>query len=887
MSKLPTGTVTFLFTDIEGSTRLLQELGAGYAEALGDHRRALRAAFTRRGGVEVDTQGDAFFVAFERGSDALAAADEARRALAGGPIRVRIGLHTGEAVVGEEGYVGLDVHRAARICAAAHGGQIVLSAAVRDALGEDAAVRDLGLHRLKDLLEPERLYQAGDEAFPPLRSLNATNLPMQSTPLVDREREVAEVVALLRGGARLVTLTGAGGSGKTRLALQAAAELVDYFVDGVFWVALAPLAAPALVQPAIAAILGVRESGGPIGPTLAEHLRGKRLLLLLDNAEHLVAAAPELALLLAGCPYLRLLVTSRSPLRLSGEYEYAVPPLPEDPAVELFRQRAGAVGRTVDGAPAIAEICRRLDGLPLAIELAAAWTRILSPEGLLERLDPSLPLLAGGPRDVPARQRTLRATIDWSYELLEAEERKAFARLGVFAGGWALEAAEQVCGTTLETLSGLVEKSLVRAESDGRFVMLETIREYALERLVESGEEAELRDQHAGFFLRVAEEAGPELSGPEQSRWLGLLEAEHPNLRAAADRFGEIGAVDDELRLVSLLWRFWRVRGHLGEGRARLERAIGRGASARADLRAEALYAAGCLADAQGDHDGAASLTDRSLALARELGETRLVAASLNVLGSLAVDEGRHADAFAQLQESADLFRELEDARSVAVALQSLGRAAVGAGDYSRAAEHYEESAARFHEVGDVRGTAVALLNAGDLALNQGEYDVVEARCEQSRALFHDLGDTWGEAISLVNLGFARLRRGSVDHARSTLDESLRLAHELGAEQLIALGLEGLAAIACTAGEAELAARLLGAAEAQLETTEGAQPFEHALHEETLAAARAALGDGQLASALAAGRELGLAQSAVEALASAQAPHTSSATSTIRRSLAH
>jgi predicted ATPase/class 3 adenylate cyclase len=577
---LPGGTVTLLFTDIEGSTRLLQRLGERYAGVLAEHQRLLRAAFAAHGGREVDTQGDAFFVAFPRAIDAVRAAVAAQRALAAHPwpegaaVRVRMGLHTGEPTPTGGRYVGLDVHRAARVGAAAHGGQVLLTqtteALVAHELPDAVRLRALGPQRLKDLQHPEPLYQlvvAGLPAdFPPLQTLDrhAHNLPVQPTPLLGREREVGMARALLaRPGARLVTLTGPGGVGKTRLGLQVAAEVADRFPDGVWLVPLAPLGDPALVGPTVARTLGLGEAAGqPLRDTLAAYLRDKRLLLLLDNVEHLLDAAPLLADLLAASPALAVLATSRAPLRLAGEREVAVPPLPlpaagrppareelgECAAVRLFVDRAQAVRAdfrlTDENAAAVAEICRRLDGLPLALALAAARARLFAPPALLARLARPLALLTGGARDLPARQQTLRATIDWSYGLLGAGEQRLFARLAVFAGGCTLEAAEAVCdgagdlgADVLEGLEALVAQSLLRWEpgagDEARVAMLETLREYAAERLAASGEAAAAGRAHAAHYLALAEAAERELAGPRQAAALARLEAEHDNLRAA------------------------------------------------------------------------------------------------------------------------------------------------------------------------------------------------------------------------------------------------------------------------------------------------------------------------------------------------------------------
>ncbi len=500
MRELPGGTVTFLFTDIEGSTQLLHELGDGYADALVAHRRALRAAFEANAGVEVDTQGDAFFVAFARASDALAAARDGQDALAGGPVRVRMGVHTGEPIVTDEGYVGIDVHRAARIAAVGHGGQVLVSHATRELAGADG-LHDLGEHRLKDLTAPERIYQLGEGEFPPLKSLNQSNLPAQPTPFVGREKELGEVLGLLGDPAiRLLTLTGAGGSGKTRLAVQAAAEVVDDYEHGVWWVPLQAVHEPERVGAAIASAIGARAE-------LAAHLGDRRVLLVLDNFEQVAEAAPELGELLASCSNLRLIVTSREILRLTAEREYAVPPLVEQESVGFFLARARAVSAGFQPDEHVLPICRRLDHLPLALELAAARVKALSTKQILDRLERALPLLTGGARDVPERQRTLRGAIAWSYELLSPEEQDAFRRLGIFAGGFTLDAAEQVADADLDALQSLVEKSLVRFGGE-RYSLLETIREFAVEQLNETGGWEDARRRHFDFFFALGRGGG-------------------------------------------------------------------------------------------------------------------------------------------------------------------------------------------------------------------------------------------------------------------------------------------------------------------------------------------------------------------------------------------
>jgi predicted ATPase/class 3 adenylate cyclase len=566
MAAQPTGTVTLLFTDIEGSTALLQRFGTDrYAEALELHRTLLREAFERHDAYEVDCEGDAFFVAFSTAEDAVEAAAEAQQALAvaewedGNEMRVRMGIHTGAPLAVPPKYVGLDVHRAARIMAAGHGGQVLLSQTTRDLVGETAPVRDLGEHRLKDLSSGQRLYQLvidqGAADFPALKTLEnrPTNLPVQPTALIGRENELAEVEALLgREQVRLVTLTGTGGTGKTRLALQAAAALVEEFPSGVFLVSLAPVRDPELVVATVAQALGVREQPGePLERTLQAYLRDRKLLLLLDNFEQLTQAATAVSSLLAAAPQVKLLVTSRTPLHLSGEQVYEVPPLglPDSAlamsvealtqyeSVALFIERAIAAksgfATTNENAPAIAEICVRLDGLPLALELAAARVRVLSPQALLARLDERMKLLTGGAQDLDERQRTLRATIDWSYDLLSEQEKGLFVRLSVFAGGCRVEAAEAVVdpqgeGETetdlLDGLSSLVDKSLLRQREDPdgepRFWMLETIREYATQTLRTSPHASALSERHARYFLAFAEQAAPELEGPAQRFWV-------------------------------------------------------------------------------------------------------------------------------------------------------------------------------------------------------------------------------------------------------------------------------------------------------------------------------------------------------------------------------
>jgi predicted ATPase/class 3 adenylate cyclase len=756
VSEQPSGTVTFLFSDIEGSTRLLAELGRErYAQVLAEHRRVLREAFARHVGYEVDCEGDSFFVAFQSASEAAAAAAEAQAALADGPVRVRMGVHTGEALLDPPKYVGLDVHRAARIMASAHGGQVVLSQSTRDLLGREDRLRDLGWHRLKDLAEPVRLFQLGVSEFPPLRSLNANNLPAQPSPLVGRERELAKITALVDEH-RLVTLTGPGGTGKTRLALRAAAELVTDFPDGVFWAPLAALRDPDLVLPTIEQALGAKVP-------LQEHVDERRMLLLLDNLEQIIEAAPALAETLAHCPNLTLLVTSRILLRVSGEREYQVPPLVDAEAVTLFRQRAASA----EPEQAVREICRCLDGLPLAIELAAARTRVLAPDKLLERLEQRLPLLTGGARDAPERQRTLRATIGWSYDLLNAEERELFASLSVFAGGFALEAVEEVCHAALDTLQALVEHSLVRQEGE-RFAMLETIREFALERLQEEGEVDRLLELHAEYFLALAEKTESALHGPGQTACLDRLEAEHGNFRAA------LGSSPPErrLRLAAALSWYWQLRSYLAEGLGWLQQALDEAEAATVN-RARALDGAGRLAFYGGDRSRDCRLLEESADLMRELGDEDGLARSLAYLGIAAGVAGDADTARTAGEDAVALGRAAGGDWTQALALWGLGTnyflGRCGPPDTEAAAPLLEESAALFTKTGDKWGLVGPLLYLGRIARESGDPNAARRLLSESSVLSREVGDKFRLNLALHGLGDVAGSQGDGSAARASM----------------------------------------------------------------------------------------------------------------------
>jgi predicted ATPase/class 3 adenylate cyclase len=762
-SELPRGTITFLFTDVEGSTRVLRELGDAYAVALAEHRRLLREAFEGHGGVEVDTQGDAFFVVFADARNALAAAREAQDALASGPLRVRMGLHAGEAQLTEEGYTGLDVHKAARIASAAHGGQVVLSHETRALLDDAWPLMDLGEHRVKDFAEPVWIYQLGEERFPPLKTISNTNLPRPASSFIGREQEVADVVSLLKDGARLVTLSGPGGSGKTRLAIEAASELLPNFRNGVFWVGLAALRDSALVVETVAQTLGAKDG-------LPDHVGERDLLVLLDNFEQVVDAAPELSALLRACPNLRLLVTSRELLRIEGEVDYPVLPLAKPEAIELFCARS-----RLEPDKQIAELCRRLDNLPLAVELAAARASVLSPRQIVERLSQRLDLFRGG-RDAEARQQTLRATIEWSYELLSAEEQRLFARLSVFPGGCTLKSAEEVVEADLDTLQALVEKSLLRL-ADERFSTLETIREYATERLEKAGEAERFRRRFAQHLLMLAEEAQPHLVVSNKD-WIARIDGERDNVRAALDWAFGAGEAELGLRIATALARFWWVRG-AAEGLAWLERGLEQ-AEAPPALRAAALDAAGATAYFVGENERALALFEEGLAIFRELGDRAGTAAVLARLGPPLLATGRVEEAEPLVEEALGINRELGQREELPLSLQILGLCAVERGDPQKGRELLEESAALARELGNTLLVSWDLFNLAFVALEQDDSSrALSLGCE-GLTLAHAIGDDLGALISLGALSVAASKCASPRRAGALWGAAERLDEELG-----------------------------------------------------------------------------------------------------------
>jgi predicted ATPase len=770
---LPTGTVTFVFTDVEGSTKLLHSLGTeAYADALTEHRRVIREACAAQGGVEVDTQGDAFFFAFPTAPGAIAAAGSFTETLASGPIQVRVGLHTGTPLLAEEGYVGGDVHRAARIAAAGHGGQVLVSSSTAPLI--DIALLDLGEHRLKDLSAPERIHQLGEADFPALKSLYRTNLPVPATPFLGREQELAEVVELLAADdARLLTLTGPGGTGKTRLALQAAGLASDAYPDGVWWIPLAPLRDPALVLATAAQTLGSKNG-------LAEHIQDKAMLCLFDNFEQVVEAASDLGALVSACPNLDVLVTSRERLRVGGEQTYPVPPLAESDGEALFLTRARAVDPSFAPSEAVRELCLRLDELPLALELAAARTALFSPEQLLEKLSQRLDLLTGA-RDADPRQQTLRATIEWSYDLLAEDEQRLFGCLAVFSGGCTYEEAEEIAGADPDTLQSLLDKSLLRkrdSAADPRYWMLETIREYASEKLEESHEAGELRERHTDFFLLLAEEAFPELKGSPRP-WLDRLEADYDNLRTVLDRLESASRTQEALQLAGALYRFWYMRGYLAEGRDRLERLLAR-EQAGNSARVRALHGAAVMAACTGDPETAETRAEEARDLAHKLGDVWGEAYAVYMLGVAATEREDWSGALPFFEASLDVFRRLSDDHYLLLAMDGVAWMLRMLGDRERSTRLYEETLARARASGDPQVVALQLWQLAGLAAKEGRTKEALAMLREALVLNRDEGYREGVAEVMVVIACTLQDASAPAAVPALLAAAARLREEIG-----------------------------------------------------------------------------------------------------------
>jgi predicted ATPase/class 3 adenylate cyclase len=863
---MPSGTVTFLFTDIEGSTRLLGQFPHAYPAALVRHDTLLRQAIESHSGWVFETVGDAFYAAFARPSDAVAAAIDAQRALLREQwgeleaIKARMGLHTGEVEVRGQHYFGTALYRCARLMAIGHGGQTLVSDAtsqlVRDSLPTGASLQDEGTHRLKDLASPERVWQLIHPdlpaEFPPLRSLGGVpnNLPAQLTNFVGRERERAEVAQLLRG-ARLLTLVGAGGAGKTRLALHVAADVLEECADGVYLVELASLADPGLIPHSLAAALGLREEPGqPLLGTVVQYLQPKNLLLVLDNCEHLLSGCAEVAdRLLRTCPQLRVLATSREPLEVAGETSWRVPSLPvpgpgETPpieqltqydAVRLFIDRArsalGTFSVTNQTAPALAQLCWRLDGIPLAIELAATRVTSLSLEQIAARVDDRFRLLTGGSRTALPRHQTLRAAVDWSYDLLTLVERALFDRLSVFAGGWTLEAAEAVCAgglidpdDVLDLLTHLVDKSLVLAEAraagEMRYRMLETLRQYATEKLHGSGDAQSVQQRHRDWCLVLAETAEPELWGPKQVEWFDRLDTELDNLRTALD-FSRTAGAPEGLRLATVLWHFWEVRGRLSEGRDWLTTLLSStGDEKPIGGRALALAAAAYLGLWLGDLEASVAYAEAARRMALEVGDDFAVAFSMTVLGLTSRFQGDTATAVVLLEDAVSRWRRLDEPRGVYNAMLLLGNVMALQGQFDQAASLFERGLAEARQHGDVWSTAGASIAYARLALLQGDLDRARALGRESLVLYDAFADMRSVAICLHLLARVEVAAGSADRAARLLGAAETTAGTIHVDRLFAVvggsHDDNVAKLQALLGEAALQAAL-GAGRAMAE----------------------------------------------------------------------
>jgi predicted ATPase/class 3 adenylate cyclase len=868
---LPSGTVTLLFADIEGSTRLLHSLRAGFAPVRARLRELVREAAGARGGREVDWAGDGVFLAFPRARDAVLAAIEIQRALEHEPwppdgvVRLRMGVHTGEPDLGEEGYVGMDVVVAARICAAAHGGQIVVSRATReffDDAGTDISFRALGSHRLKDVPGPEQLFQIVtpglSEGFAPLRTLGGASLPALHHRLVGRREDLTATLSLLsRPDVRLVTITGPGGAGKSRLALEIAA--LTAIERPVHLVGLAPVSDPELVPATIAHMVGVRETGRPVLDEIAETLAGTGALLLLDNFEHLAGAAADLGRLLHGAPDLDILVTSRAPLRLSGEHVVPLQPLSVYEASTLFSELAAARGVVLheDTLPAVREICRRLDGLPLAIELVAARLAVLPPAQLLVALDGGLTLDMEGPIDLPERQRTLRATIDWSYGLLSESQRELHQALAVFVGGCTLDDARALAGSAsfLGDLESLVTGSLLRSdvsEGEVRLFMLETVREDALARLTASGELEDLRRRHAERLLEHARAAEAGLAGPDQAEWLDRLERELDNIRAALDWLLASGRIEDALRAVSSLLRFWRAHGHVAEARRWLALGLEQPDGVPPEVRADSLWTAAQQATAQSDWAAAEPLLAQALELFRSSGRGRETIFALSDLGFVALMRDDVETAAERCDEALAVARELGDARALSAALNGVGEIHSVRGDHERALACYEEAVALRRSLNDPLLIADALYNLGVAASHSGDLDRARDACEESLAIARELGEALHIASAQFMLAELALLEGDAGRAEGAILESFALFSEFENDRARAGCLVILGGVASAHGVPEDAARLFGAAEA---IRDGSPPnaFETPVLERFLPELRTALGEPRLDDLMRAG----------------------------------
>lgn len=938
MRQLPTGIITLLFTDIEGSTRLLQQLGNRYGEVLSECRALLRAAFEQWHGYEVDTQGDAFFVVFASVSDAVAAAVMLQRTLSAHSwpddiaVRVRVGLHTGEPESTQEGYVGLDVHRAARIMSAGYGGQVLLSQGTRDLIIEDlpadVRLRALGEYVLKDIEGLSPIFQlviAGLPAdFPPLKTAGRrllNSLPTPPTPFIGREEEISTLCdLLLQADVRLLTLIGTAGVGKTRLSVQVASKLSEKFPDGISFLDLAQVRDSDGLVVSIAQALHLREERGQsLLERIKATLREMRALLVLDNFEQLLEAGLVLSHLLATCPGLKFLVTSRSMLHIQAERIFEVQPLSvpaarrhhsltdllQYAAIALFVQRAEAVQSgfrlTSANASAIVNICTRLDGIPLAIELAAARSRYLSPQVLLAQLEQGLSVLRQRTHDIPERQQTLRNAIAWSYELLTDEEQQVFRRLTVCGSGCVLEAARQICtaGDNLakniaDILEMLVDKSLLRqrrqAEDETRFWFLQILREYGQEQLVAAGELAATRSAHAAYYLSWAQSAVKFPMGAEQARWLDRLEQEYENLRIALEWTLEQANTDEKLgeqalQLCVALGSFWETRNYFREGAAFLERALAVSNGAPAFLRAQALYRAGSLALIMDDMSRAETLLHESQILFRESGDRANMAIILRIQGNIARAKNNYRLARRFLEEALTIYRDVENDRGAARTRQDLASIAttqcnygearalmeenltqsrawgephnaayplytlarilfLSRGDTSQAQSLAQESLVKFKQVRNDRLAAYTLSLLAHIHLTQEDVTTARLQIEEALTTFKELGDRFGMAQALIVAGKIAVAQENMTEARASYMECWEQVRAIGALELAASCLEGVGEVLVAQGEARSAAGLWGkAATIRADLVAPMPPVERISYGKAVMSAREQLGD--------------------------------------------
>jgi predicted ATPase/class 3 adenylate cyclase len=873
---LPSGTVTFLFTDIEGSTRLWQQHPKTMPIALARHHALLQESFERNNGYVFQITGDAFCAAFATATDALNAAIKAQRALRDEPwgeislLKVRMAVHTGPAEVKAGDYTsgeygsGLTLSHTARLLSAGHGGQILLTLAaaelVQDYLSEDVTLRDMGAPRLKDLVRAGTIYQAVIpdlmSDFPPLKTVDVSpnNLPLQLTSFIGREEEISQVKELLTQS-RMLTMIGAGGSGKTRLALQVAAGILDTYPDGVWLVELASLTDPTLVLQTISAVLGIREqTGQPSLKAVVDFVCGKEILLLMDNCEHLIEVCAQIAdNLLHACPNVSLIATSRERLDIEGEHIFYVPSLElpslvptsslkeiaQSEAVRLLHERAVAIQPSFEiniiNSYAVTQICHRLDGIPLAIELAAARFRMLSPEQIASRLDDRFRLLTTGSRTALPRHQTLSALIDWSHDLLSEEERVLFRRLSVFSGGWTLDAAEQVGSSgdsfeprieteeVLELLDSLASKSLVivdEQDGDTRYGMLKTIRAYSLTRMREASEEEQVRRAHLNYFLKLAEMSEPELLGDERAHWDRRLELEQDNLRGAlawalTEKSTTIDAESGSL-VAGTMFMYWYMHGYLNEGRRWLDLALAR-FQGRTMARAKALSGSGTLAWQQGDYTDASICFDESIQLWRELGIDDGLAEAQHFSGHLEFDQRNYDLAKELFAESLDYYQQVGDTQRILTLMSDIGLVAYHLGDYASAQKSFEEALLRWRERGNQESVADVLNRLGDLARVDGRYDLARSYYEESLELFRTMNAKLGIASGLHKLGQVSRHQGRDERARELFRESLILQQETGNKQGIIECIAGIAGLELVKEEFERAVVLFGATEALLD----------------------------------------------------------------------